>query len=63
MIDLFDLRSAPDAVLVREFNRRQAARRNGYCDFCERPFDSIPLCDQPERHYPIGVPNCKGAHR
>ncbi len=60
--DIFDLREPHHAALVREMNRRKNERARGNCDFCGRPFDSLPLCEQRERHYRLGVPNCKGAH-
>lgn len=51
----------PTAVLVRELNRRRQATADGKCDFCGQPFDSLPLCEHPSRHYRLGVPNHRGA--
>lgn len=39
-----------DAQLEDELAQRQAARKQGLCDYCKRPLQSEPLCAQPERH-------------
>lgn len=39
-----------DAELQAELDRRYRDRRAGKCDYCHRPFTSMPACKFPERH-------------
>lgn len=44
-----DLDEMPESKLREELRRRRQLRREGKCDYCERPF-STSACKFPERH-------------
>jgi hypothetical protein len=47
-----DLDDVSEDRMWLELGRREGLRRQGKCDYCERPWDSKPACKHDERHSP-----------
>lgn len=44
------LDEVPEHRLAVELMRRSTLRRQRKCDYCERPWNSQPVCKFPDRH-------------
>lgn len=49
---LYGLDEIDEAEMMFELGKREGLRRQGLCDYCERPWDAKPACKFPDRHSP-----------